>query len=36
MIRSMVFKEWIKVRWMLLLYTLLALLAVGYIFVRVR
>lgn len=32
----MVFKEWIKVRWMLLLYTLLALLAVGYIFVRVR
>lgn len=32
----MVYKEWIKVRWMLLLYTLLALLAVGYIFVRVR
>ncbi|HOY52318.1 MAG TPA: hypothetical protein PLX49_11140 [Prolixibacteraceae bacterium] len=36
MIRSMVYKEWIKVRWMLLLYVLLAVLAVGYIFIRVR
>jgi len=32
----MIFKEWIKVRWLLLLYTLLALLVVGYIFLRVR
>ena len=32
----MIFKEWVKVRWFLLLYTLLAVLAVAYIFIRVR
>ncbi len=35
-VRSMIFKEWIKVRWFLLLYTLLAMLAVGYIVIKVR
>ncbi len=32
----MVFKEWIKVRWFLVLYLVLSLLATGYIFLRVR
>jgi hypothetical protein len=33
---SMIFKEWIKVRWFLILFTLLALLVIGYIFIRVQ
>lgn len=32
----MIFKEWIKVRWFWLLFTLLGLLAVGYLFIKVR
>jgi hypothetical protein len=34
--KSMIFKEWIKVRWFLVIFTLLALMAIGYIFIRVQ
>ena len=32
----MIFKEWIKVRWFLVIFTLLAVLAIGYIFIMVQ
>lgn len=36
MLRSIVYKEWIKTRWFLLILTLLGLLAVGNIFLKVQ
>lgn len=34
--KSVVFKEWIKLKWFMLIYMLFAVLAVGYVFIRVR
>ncbi len=34
--KSVIFKEWIKLKWIAVIYLLFALLAVGYVFIRVR
>jgi hypothetical protein len=36
MFKGVLFKEWIKLKWFLILYGLLAILVIGYIFLKVR
>jgi hypothetical protein len=36
MLKSIIYKEWIKLKWFILIYLLFALLAVGYVFIRAR
>jgi hypothetical protein len=36
MLKAIIYKEWIKLKWFLIIYALFALLVIGYIFVQVR
>jgi hypothetical protein len=36
MFKGIIFKEWIKLRWFLILYAMFALLVMGYVFLKVR